>query len=187
MSQIKLDAEPRTDFGKGYARRLRAAGRVPAVIYGTDSETITLSLDSHALMLALKQPKVVLEVVLEDASHMVAPRDVQRHPIKPIIEHVDLVLLSRREVRERLVLGQAMVKAEEVAIAEELDPVAVAEVVNELLSDEDSDMGADEAIAAAVEQVKETLKAQAAAAAADAAAEDAAEAADATADEDSEG
>ena len=67
-------------------------------------------------MMALKQPKVVLEIALEGGTHVVAPRDVQRHPYKPIIEHVDLVILSRREVRERLVLGQALAKAEAVAV-----------------------------------------------------------------------
>lgn len=173
MSQVKLAGEARSDFGKGAARRLRGTGRVPAVIYGSASEHVALSLDAHDLMLALKQPKVVLEVSLDGATHMVAPRDVQRHPIKPIIEHVDLVVLSRREVRERLVLGQAMVKAEAVAIAAELDPVAVAEIVSNLLTDEDNDMEADEAIAAAVEQVQAIAKAQAEEAAAAAAAEDA--------------
>lgn len=176
MTQVKLAAESRDDFGKGAARRLRRDGRVPAVIYGTDAPTITLSVDSHELMLALKQPKVVLEIALAGATHMVAPRDIQRHPVRPVIEHVDLVVLSRREVRERLVLGLAMVKAEEVAIAEELDPIAVANAVSELLGDEENDMDADEAIAAAVEQVRETMKAQADASAAAAAVEAAAEA-----------
>ena len=103
-----------------------------------------------------------------------APRDVQRHPYKPIIEHVDLVILSRREVRERLVLGQALAKAEAVAVELELDPVAVQEAVGELLADEENDYDADQAIEAAVAQVQETMKAQAEAAAAAAAAEAAA-------------
>ncbi|MCB0914340.1 MAG: 50S ribosomal protein L25 [Actinobacteria bacterium] len=174
MTQVKLAAEPRTEFGKGFSRRLRAAGRVPAVIYGAGTDTITLSLDAHDLMLALKQPKVVLEVALEGAQHTVAPRDVQRHPFKPIIEHVDLVVLSRREIRERLVLGQAMAKAEEVATERELDPVAVQNAVSEILADEENDFDADQAIEAALVQVEEAMKAQAEAAAAAAAAEEAA-------------
>lgn len=175
MSTVKLDAEARSDYGKGASRRLRASGRVPAVIYGTNAETTTISLDAHALMLALKQPKVVLEIALDGSAHMTAPRDVQRHPYKPIIEHVDLVLLSRREVRERLVLGQAMAKAEEVAVEQELDAVAVQQAVSDLLADEENDFDADQAIEAAVEQVKEAMAAQAAAAAAAAEAEAAAE------------
>lgn len=174
MSQVKIDAEPRTEFGKGAARRLRATGRVPAVIYGTGTEVTHLSLDAHDLMMALKTPKVVLEVTLGSDTHTVAPRDVQRDPIKLVFEHVDLVVLSRRELRERLVLGQAMAKAEVVAVEEELDPVAVATAVSEILSDEDNDLDADAAIAAAVEQVREAMKAQAEAAAAAAAAEEAA-------------
>ena len=85
MTQVQITAEARNDFGKGASRRLRAAGRVPAVIYGANSENVTLSLDAHDLMMALKQPKVVLEVALDGATHTVAPRDVQRHPYKPII------------------------------------------------------------------------------------------------------
>ena len=174
MSTVKLTAEARSDFGKGAARRLRRDGRVPAVIYGTSADTITVSLDAHDLGQALRQPKVVLEVALADATHMVAPRDVQRHPYKPVIEHVDLVVLSRREVRERLVLGQAMVKAEQVAVELELDPAAVQTAVSDILADEENDYDADQAIEVAVEQVKEAMKAQAEAAAAAAAAEDAA-------------
>lgn len=174
MSTVKLTAESRSDYGKGAARRLRRDGRVPAVIYGTAAETITVSLDAHDLGQALRQPKVVLEVALAEDTHMVAPRDVQRHPFKPIIEHVDLVVLSRREVRERLVLGQAMVKAEQVAVELELDPVSVQTAVSELLADEENDYDADQAIEVAVEQVKEAMKAQAEAAAAAAAAEAAA-------------
>lgn len=178
MTQVKLAAEPRTEYGKGVSRRLRATGRVPAVIYGHSAETITLSLDAHDLMLALKQPKVVLEVALEGETHTVAPRDVQRHPFKPIIEHVDLVLLSRREIRERLVLGQAMAKAEEIASERELDAVAVQNAVSEILADDDNDYDADQAIALALEQVEEAMKAQAEAAAAAAAAADQASAAE---------
>jgi large subunit ribosomal protein L25 len=188
MSTVQLEAQRRDDFGKGAARRLRGSGRVPAVVYGAGEDTVTLSLNAHDLMQALRQPKVVLEITLDGDTVMAAPRDVQRHPIKPVIEHVDLIRLSRREVRERLVMGQAMVRAEEVAVELELDPVAVAEIVAELLGDEDNDMSADDAIASAVAQVQETLKAQAEAAAAEAAAEDAAEAAEAAeSDEGEEG
>lgn len=174
MTQVQITAEARNDFGKGASRRLRAAGRVPAVIYGANSENVTLSLDAHDLMMALKQPKVVLEVALDGATHTVAPRDVQRHPYKPIIEHIDLIVLTRRELRERLVLGQAMAKAEEIAVERELDPVAVQNAVSEILADDENDFDADQAIEAALVQVEEAMKAQAEAAAAAAAAEDAA-------------
>ena len=83
-------------------------------------------------------------------------------------------MLTRRELRERLVLGQAMAKAEEIAVERELDPVAVQNAVSEILADDENDFDADQAIEAALVQVEEAMKAQAEAAAAAAAAEDAA-------------
>lgn len=171
MSAVKLTSEPRDKFGKGAARQMRRDGRVPAVVYGGDADVQHVSLDSHDLMMALKVPKVVLEVEIGDGSIFTAPRDVQRDPIRPIIEHIDLVVLSQREVRERLVVGQAMVKAEAAALEAELEPVAVSELVAQYL---DEGMDPDPAIEKAIADIQEQQKAQAEAAAAAAAAEDAA-------------
>ncbi len=97
MTQVSITAEPRSDFGKGAARRSRRAGLVPAVIYGHGQDVQHVALPDHALSLALRKPGVVLEVVLDGTTHLVAPRDVQRDPVKRVIEHVDLVVVSKKE------------------------------------------------------------------------------------------
>ena len=61
MSEIKITAEPRTDFGKGYARRIRAVGDIPAVIYGNGKEPKHVTLPGHATTLAVHNKNVVLE------------------------------------------------------------------------------------------------------------------------------
>ena len=101
MTNVAIAAVPRDDFGKGVARKLRAAGLVPAVIYGHESEVRHVSLPAHELNMALTKTKVVLEVVVDGATLVVAPRQIQRDPVRRIIEHVDLVLLSDKEQRER--------------------------------------------------------------------------------------
>jgi large subunit ribosomal protein L25 len=98
VSEVRIAAEPRTEFGKGAARRTRRAGKVPAVLYGhgTDPEHITLP--GHDLMLALKTPNVLLRVEgLGAGSELALPKDVQRDPIKGFLEHVDLLLVKRGE------------------------------------------------------------------------------------------
>lgn len=97
MTQVSITAEPRSDFGKGAARRTRRAGLVPAVIYGHGQELQHVALPDHDLALALRKPGVVLEVTVEGKTVLVAPRDVQRDPVKRFLEHVDLVIVSKKE------------------------------------------------------------------------------------------
>lgn len=184
MAAVTLECQERESFGKGSARQLRREGRVPAVVYGSEREGVShISVDAHALMMALKIPQVILEVSVDGKTVTCAPRQVQRDPVRRTFEHVDLVELSAREVRERIVVGEAVAKAETVATENELDPVAVVTATRELL---DEGLEPDEAIEKAVEQVKEQIAAQAAAAAAAAEAE-AAKAAEAAAAEGEEG
>ncbi len=171
MPQIAIDVQPRTDFGKGAARRLRAAGRVPAVIYGPQAETVAVSLPGHDLMMALKVSEVILTIDLDGSAVSVAPRQVQRDPVRRTIEHVDLLVLSAQQVRERLVVGRAVAVAEELATAAELEVVAVITALHELL---DEGMEPEDAARVAVERVQRQVAEQASAAAAAAAAEDAA-------------
>lgn len=178
MPQISISARPRTDFGKGVARRLRASGYVPAVIYGPNTETVAVSLPDHDLMMALKVSEVILKIDVAGAGVSVAPRQVQRDPVRGSLEHVDLLVLSDQQVRERLVVGKAVMAAEALAVAAELEVVAVVTALHELL---DEGMGPEEAAQAAVERVQQQVAEQASAAAANAAAEDAA-AADAAAE-----
>ena len=97
MSEVRIAAEPRTEFGKGAARRTRRAGKVPAVLYGHGADPVHLSLPGHELMLALKTSNVLLSLDIEGKSHLALPRDVQRDPLKGFLEHVDLLLVRRGE------------------------------------------------------------------------------------------
>jgi large subunit ribosomal protein L25 len=97
VSEVRIAAEPRTEFGKGAARRTRRAGKVPAVLYGHGSDPIHLSLPGHELMLALKTPNVLLTLDIDGKNQLALPKEVQRHPLKGFLEHVDLLLVRRGE------------------------------------------------------------------------------------------
>ncbi|WP_405011865.1 50S ribosomal protein L25/general stress protein Ctc [Kitasatospora sp. NBC_01539] len=97
MSEIRLAAEARTEFGKGAARRARRAGLVPGVVYGHGLAPVHLNLPSHALMMALKTPNALLVVPIEGKDEYVLPKAVQREAIRRSIEHVDLLLVKRGE------------------------------------------------------------------------------------------
>ena len=114
---IRLEAEPRSDFGKGAARRLRRSGRIPVVLYGSGTELVHLSLPGHDLEQALRKPKVTLEIVQGSGTTLAKPRDVQRDPVRRTIEHVDLIIVSAAEARERAAEAEVLV-AEAAAAAE---------------------------------------------------------------------
>jgi len=97
MPEVRIVAEPRTEFGKGAARRTRRADKVPAVLYGHHSNTQHISLPGHALMLALKTHNVLLELDLAGTKLLALPKDIQRDPIKGFLEHVDLIIVRRGE------------------------------------------------------------------------------------------
>jgi len=98
VSEVRIAAEPRTEFGKGAARRTRRAGKVPAVLYGHGTEPQHISLPGHDLMLALKTPNVLLRVLgLSGGEELALPKDVQRDPLKGFLEHVDLLLVKSGE------------------------------------------------------------------------------------------
>lgn len=98
MAEVRIAAEPRTEFGKRPARRTRRAGRVPAVLYGHGAPPRHITLPGHELMLALKSSNVLLRVEgLDGGSTLALPKEVQRDPIKGFLEHVDLLLVRRGE------------------------------------------------------------------------------------------
>ncbi|MEU5615057.1 50S ribosomal protein L25/general stress protein Ctc [Streptomyces sparsogenes] len=97
MAEIKLSAKPRTEFGKGAARRARREGLVPAVVYGHGAEPVHVNLPGHDLMLALKTPNALLALDLEGKKELVIPKAVQRDAIKGFLRHVDLLLVRRGE------------------------------------------------------------------------------------------
>ena len=97
MSEIKIKAETRTEFGKGAARRIRRDNKVPAVLYGHGIDPIHVTLPGHDLMLALKQPNALLSVDVDGDAQLVLPKQVQRDPIKGFIEHADLLVVRKGE------------------------------------------------------------------------------------------
>ena len=102
MSEVRISAEQRTEFGKGAARRIRRDNKVPAVLYGHGEDPRHISLPGHDLMMALKTQNVLLTLDIGGADELALPKDVQRDPIRGFIEHVDLRPgPPRREGRRR--------------------------------------------------------------------------------------
>jgi large subunit ribosomal protein L25 len=98
VPEVRIDAEPRTEFGKGPARRTRRAGRVPAVLYGHRSEPRHLTLPGHEVLLALRTANVLIRLEgLPGGAQLALPKAVQRDPIRGSVEHVDLIMVRRGE------------------------------------------------------------------------------------------
>jgi len=98
VPEVPIAAEPRTQFGKGFARRTRVVGKVPAVLYGHGTDTRHLTLPGHALMMALKTPNVLIRLEgLPGGNELALPKAVQRNAIRGDVEHVDLILVRRGE------------------------------------------------------------------------------------------
>ncbi len=97
MAEITIAAETRTEFGKGAARRIRRADKVPAVLYGHGSDPVHVTLPGHDLMMALKQANALLTIDLGSDTHLAIPKQVQRDPIMGFIEHADLLIVKRGE------------------------------------------------------------------------------------------
>ncbi|MGW7360008.1 50S ribosomal protein L25/general stress protein Ctc [Streptomyces sp. NPDC054802] len=97
MSEVKLAAERRSEFGKGAARRVRRANKVPAVLYGHGDDPVHLTLPGHELLLALRTPNVLIALDLEGTKSLAIPKAVQRDPLKGFLEHVDLLVVKRGE------------------------------------------------------------------------------------------
>lgn len=98
MSEVRISAEPRTEFGKGFARRTRRAGRVPAVLYGHGTDPRHVSLPARELQHAFKGgANVLLEIEMPDGRELALPRQVQRDPLRGDLTHIDLLLVRRGE------------------------------------------------------------------------------------------
>ncbi len=97
MSDIKLTATLRTDFGKGAARRTRREGLIPAVLYGHGTDPLHVSLPGHETFLALKHSNALFSIDVEGDQKLAIVRDVQRDPVRQVIEHVDLLLVNKGE------------------------------------------------------------------------------------------
>ena len=97
MPEVKLTAELRTEFGKGAARRIRRAHKVPAVLYGHGTDPVHITLPGHETLLALRTANALLSIDVNGTSQLALPKQVQRDPIKHSVEHVDLVLVRQGE------------------------------------------------------------------------------------------
>ncbi|HEY8590241.1 MAG TPA: 50S ribosomal protein L25/general stress protein Ctc [Naasia sp.] len=93
----KITAELRESFGKGAARKLRAAGKIPAVIYGHGAEPQHVSLPGHEVSLIIRKSNAVLDLDIAGTSLLALVKDVQKDPVRQIIEHLDLVLVRSGE------------------------------------------------------------------------------------------
>lgn len=98
MSEVKIAAETRTEFGKGAARRIRRQDKVPGVLYEHGTTPIHLTLPGHDLLLALRTPNVLISLDIDGKSNELAiPKAVQRDPLKGFLVHVDLLRVTRGE------------------------------------------------------------------------------------------
>ncbi|WP_460775004.1 50S ribosomal protein L25/general stress protein Ctc [Microbacterium sp. GXF7504] len=93
----KVAAELRTQFGKGFARRLRAAGQIPAVLYGHGTDPLHLALPGHQMLLLVRHANAVLELSVDGTDHLALVKDVQKDPVSQIIEHIDLLVVKKGE------------------------------------------------------------------------------------------
>jgi large subunit ribosomal protein L25 len=160
VTTVALTAVPRSDFGKGAARRIRREGNIPAVIYGSGSELVHCALPTHDLDLALRKPRVVLSVTVEGATLLVKPRDIQRDPVKRSLDHVDLVIISKDEARERSEMADAIKAATAAAEEAGIDASAAVQALEEAVAaGEDPTKAAAHAVADAEHKAEEYAEA----------------------------
>ena len=128
MAETRIDAETRTEFGKGAARRTRRAGKIPAVLYGHGTAPQHLSLPSIEFARVVREQgrNAVLTLNIGGQTQLALTKTVVTHPIRPYIEHVDLVVISRGEkvvVEVQIVVtGQAAV---DTLVTQELNTIEV--------------------------------------------------------------
>lgn len=99
MAEARIDAETRTEFGKGAARRTRRAGKIPAVLYGHGTAPQHLALPSLEFARVVREQgrNAVLTLNIGGTPQLALTKTVVNHPIRPYIEHVDLLVISRGE------------------------------------------------------------------------------------------
>ena len=88
---IKLEGEARSEFGKGVARRLRVANKIPATIYAGGEEPAFVTLPMRETTLALRHTNALFTIAFDGNTKMAVVKDVQKNPVKRIIEHVDFL------------------------------------------------------------------------------------------------
>ncbi len=126
MAEVKISAESRSEFGKGAARRIRRDHKVPGVLYGHGQDPKHITLPGHDLMLALKTANVLLSIDLDGKNELAIPKDVQRDPIRGVLEHVDLLIVKRGEkVKVEVALNVTGEPVPDAMVAQELNTLEV--------------------------------------------------------------
>jgi large subunit ribosomal protein L25 len=100
MNQFEINAEPRADVGRGASRRLRRTGKIPGILYGARQEATRISLDHDDLIHHLEREAFyshILTLHLGNEKQKVVLKDLQRHPCKPRILHIDFLRVSETE------------------------------------------------------------------------------------------
>lgn len=155
VTTVAMSAVPRSDFGKGAARRIRRDGHIPAVIYGEGTDLLHVALPAHDLDLALRKPRVVLSITFDGDTVMVKPRDIQRDPVKRNLEHLDLVVISKEEARERSDMADAIKAATLAAEEAGMDAGAVIQALEAAVAaGEDPTQAVKHAVADAEQQAE---------------------------------
>ena len=94
----KISATLRTDFGKGFARRARVAGQVPAVVYGHGTDPKHVLVDGHESYMSLRgTSNALVELNVEGEKVLTIVKDIQRHPLRPGFQHIDFMIVNRSE------------------------------------------------------------------------------------------
>jgi large subunit ribosomal protein L25 len=94
---LTLAAEMRTEFGKGFARRARMAGKIPAVLYGHGSDPVHVFLPGHETMMALKHSNALLTIMVEGKPELTIAKDIQKDYVRRTIAHLDLLIVKKGE------------------------------------------------------------------------------------------
>lgn len=100
MSDFIFEAQARKELGKGASRRLRRQGQIPAIVYGGDSDAVSIILEHHKVIHQFKSDDVyssILTVNIDGKKESVVLRNVQRHPFKPFIQHLDFLRVKANE------------------------------------------------------------------------------------------
>ena len=93
----KVEALERDTFGKGAARKIRAAGKIPAVLYGHGTDPKHLTLPGHQVGLLIRKANAVFDLQIDGKSQLALVKDVQKDPVHQVIEHLDLIVIKRGE------------------------------------------------------------------------------------------
>lgn len=138
--EMKLTATKRTDLGKGASRRLRRARKVPAVLYGGHKDAIALTLEAQQVLRLMDEEAFysqIIAVEVDGKAEQAVVKDIQRHPFKPLVSHVDLQRVVADEVlRSRIPLhftGQEeLIKSTGGVFLHELNEVEIECLPNDL-------------------------------------------------------